>query len=142
MVQPTWQERLRAGGHRITPQRASILAAVAELEHPTPESILQHLKPSEPTLNASTVYRTLAVLQDLGLITHAHIGSGSPVYHLADTPPHIHLSCLSCGAVESLPVPAGATFAAEVESVNGFRIDPTHSAIFGVCARCRAAAGT
>lgn len=135
---PSWQDRLRAGGHRVTPQRTAILAAIETLSHPTAESIYEHVHGDEPTLNRSTVYRTLQVLQDLGLITHAHLGSGAPVYHLADDPPHVHLVCLSCQRVVSLPVTEARSFAATVERRTGFGIDATHSAIYGTCAQCRA----
>jgi len=132
----TWQEHLRAKGHRITPQRKLILAAVAQLPHPTPESILQHLRQTEPTLNLSTVYRNLTVLQESGLITHAHIGTGSAVYHLADEHAHLHLNCLNCGRLVSAAASIAADFAREVSAQTGFLIDPTHAAVYGTCADC------
>ena len=73
------------------------------LRIPTAESIHAHLVQVDPGLSLSTVYRNLTVLQELEVITHAHIGSGAPVYHLAETDPHVHLSCLRCGAVASVP---------------------------------------
>lgn len=132
----SWRDRLRSQGQRVTPQREAILQAVSELPHPTAESIHQHLQGDEPGLNLSTVYRTLAVLSELGVVAHAHIGSGPPVYHLADEPPHIHLACLSCHRVVSLPVTAAAEFAAEVTKATGFHIDPTHAAVYGHCQQC------
>lgn len=140
VTEPAWRRRLRAGGHRVTHQREAILTAITELTHPTAESIHQHLAAREPALNLSTVYRTLAVLQDLGVISHAHVGSGPPVYHLADDPPHVHLSCLDCGRVTSIPASATAEFVAAVAARTGFHCDPTHSAIYGRCADCAAAA--
>ena len=137
MTEDTWREQLRSQGHRVTPQREAILRAVGELSHPTAESIHQHLQRAEPALNLSTVYRTLAVLSDLGVVTHAHIDAGPPVYHLAGAPPHIHLSCLTCHRVLSIPAAAAGDFADAVEQATGFRIDPTHSGIYGHCEACR-----
>ena len=139
MTEQAWRARLRSGGHRITAQREAILQAIHELPHPTAESIHAHLQQAEPGLNLSTVYRNLTVLQEFDVITHAHIGTGPPVYHLADAVPHIHLSCLRCGAVASVPVATATAFAAEVADRTGFRIDPTHSSVYGVCGRCQAA---
>lgn len=136
MTEEAWRSRLRAGGHRITPQREAVLQAVHDLPHPTAESIHAHLVRSEPGLSLSTVYRNLAVLQELDVITHAHIGSGAPVYHLSGTAPHVHLSCLRCGAVASVPATSAEAFATEVAVETGFRIDATHSAVYGICARC------
>lgn len=140
MAEEAWRSRLRAEGHRVTPQREAVLQAIHELPHPTAESIHAHLQQAEPGLSLSTVYRNLTVLQDLDVITHAHLGSGPPVYHLAATAPHIHLSCLRCGTVASVDVAAAGAFAARVLAETGFRIDPTHSAIHGICARCAAEA--
>lgn len=136
MTGESWRDRLRAEGHRVTPQREAILQAVSELSHPTAESVHHHLQRAEPALNLSTVYRTLAVLSDLGVVTHAHIGAGPPVYHLADEPPHIHLSCLSCHRVFSIPVTVAAGFADTVQQETGFTVDPTHAAVYGRCADC------
>lgn len=136
MTDEAWRDELRSRGHRVTPQREAVLRAVRDLPHPTAESVHARLARTEPGLSLSTVYRTLAVLQDLGVVVHSHIGAGPPVYHLAEDPPHVHLSCLTCGEVTSVPVDAAAGFADEVGARTGFRLDPTHSAVYGICAGC------
>lgn len=113
--------------------------AVAELPHASAESVHAHLRGTDPDLSLSTVYRTLAVLQDLGVIVHTHLG-GASVYHLAGADPHIHLSCLSCDRVTSVGIDAAADFSQEVVSRTGFRVDPTHSAVHGLCSECAARA--
>ncbi len=115
-----------------------MLEAVRGQSHPTAESIHESLQASDPGLSLSTVYRNLTVLQEAGVITHAHFGSGPPVYHLAGTSPHIHLSCLDCGSVTSVETSAADGFAEAVDAESGFRIDPTHSAVYGLCATCAA----
>ena len=72
MVQ-TWDDRLRAGGYRVTPQRQLVLEAVARLEHATPEEIYGEVRQTARGINVSTVYRTLELLEQLGLVQHTHI---------------------------------------------------------------------
>ncbi|MFM7212713.1 MAG: Fur family transcriptional regulator, partial [Actinomycetota bacterium] len=74
MTTAAWDERLRAQGYRITPQRQLVLEAVTRLGHGTPEEILAEVQRQATGVNLSTVYRTLDVLEEVGLVTHAHIG--------------------------------------------------------------------
>ena len=98
-----WEHRLRDHGFRITPQRQLVLEAVEHLRHGTPEEILVEVQRTATGVNLSTIYRTLEVLEDVGLVTHAHIGHGPPTYHAVDEHVHIHLVCDRCGAVQSVP---------------------------------------
>lgn len=130
-------QRLQDHGYRLTAQRRLVLDAVQDLPHATPESILARVRTVEPHVNLSTVYRVLAVLQEVGLVTHSHIGTGSPAYHMADAAPHVHLTCIGCGTVSSVPISVGDRFAADVEeAAQGFKVDVRHAAIYGQCARC------
>ena len=74
----------RAQGYRLTPQRQLVLEAVAALGHATPDEICAEVRKTARGVNISTVYRTLELLEELGLVTHAHLGHGAPTYHLAD----------------------------------------------------------
>src|SRR5271170_2461271 len=98
MVQ-TWDDTLRAGGYRVTPQRQLVLEAVARLEHATPEEICAAVRQTARGVNVSTVYRTLELLEQLGLVKHTHLGHGAPRYHLAAEAQHVHLVCRECGRV-------------------------------------------
>ncbi|MCP4744212.1 MAG: transcriptional repressor, partial [Actinomycetales bacterium] len=69
-----WEQRLRDNGFRITPQRQLVLQAVEDLRHGTPEEILAEVQHTASGVNLSTIYRTLEVLESVGLVTHAHIG--------------------------------------------------------------------
>ena len=86
-----WEHRLRRGGYRITPQRQLVLESVQRLGHGTPEEILAEVQRTATGVNLSTVYRNLEVLEEVGLVTHAHIGHGAPTYHSVDDHVHIHL---------------------------------------------------
>src|SRR3954447_18469822 len=97
-------ERLRAHGLPLTASRQRVLEAVGALEHATPEAIGARLReaagPGGAAPDTSTVYRTLEVLERLGLVWHTHLGKGAPVYHAAEHP-HLHVVCQSCGAIGS-----------------------------------------
>ncbi|MEK9663225.1 MAG: Fur family transcriptional regulator [Candidatus Nanopelagicales bacterium] len=134
---PDWEERLRSQGYRVTQQRADVLQAVIDLGHGTPEEILARVQVDSPRVNLSTIYRTLEVLEQVGLVTHAHLGHGSPTYHSVDDDLHIHLVCRSCGAIESAPAIIAEPFCAALEHDHGFSTDLGHMAIHGLCHACR-----
>ncbi|GAA3051019.1 hypothetical protein GCM10020000_35180 [Streptomyces olivoverticillatus] len=73
-----WQSDLRRRGYRLTPQRQLVLEAVDRLEHATPDDILTEVRKTAGGVNISTVYRTLELLEELGLVSHAHLGHGAP----------------------------------------------------------------
>ena len=78
-----WDEQLRARGYRVTPQRQLVLEAVARLDHATPEEIGAQVQQTARGVNISTIYRTLELLEQIGMVTHTHLGHGAPIYHLA-----------------------------------------------------------
>ena len=78
-----WDEQLRARGYRVTPQRQLVLEAVARLDHATPEEIGAQVQQTARGVNISTIYRTLELLEQIGMVTHTHLGHGAPTYHLA-----------------------------------------------------------
>jgi len=138
----TWQDRLRSQGYRLTPQRQLVLAAVEELGHSTPEDVLKHVQERASGVNASTVYRTLDVLERTGLVKHTHLGHGAPTYHPATTPAHVHLVCRDCSGVQEVEPAAVATLVRVLEEQRGFETDVHHLTVFGRCATCRTGAPT
>lgn len=130
-------QHLHARGYRVTPQRTLVLAAVNDLGHATPEEILVRVQTESPKVNLSTVYRTLEVLEDVGLVTHAHLGHGSPTYHSVDDDVHIHLACRRCNGIESIPAGVARDFFDVLDRERGFSTDVGHMAIHGVCRTCR-----
>jgi Fur family ferric uptake transcriptional regulator len=138
-------ERLRSRGLRLTPQRERVLAAVGALEHATPEAIVARLRgdaaPDATAPDTSTVYRTLELLERLGLVWHTHLGKGAPVYHAAEHP-HLHVVCASCGAIASAPPGLLDAAAERLAADIGFTVDVGHVALSGTCAACRERAGS
>ena len=134
----SWQEELRAKGYRVTPQRQLVLEAVTNLEHATPEEICTEVQRTARGVNISTVYRTLELLEELGLVKHAHLGHGPPNYHLAAEAEHIHLVCRGCHDVEDVDPRAAAGLADVLERDFGFETDVHHLTVYGRCKDCRA----
>jgi len=129
-----WAEVLRGRGRRLTTQRVRVLEAVADLVHATPEAVA-----GLADVDLSTVYRTLDLLEGLGLVTHAHLGSGSPSYHLASEQPHLHLVCRGCGHVQEVLPDVVAPLVDRLDAERGFAVDVAHMAVTGWCSGCRSA---
>ena len=134
-----WREMLRDKGYRLTPQRELVLAAVNELGHATPEQVCAKVQETASGINISTVYRTLELLEELGLIRHAHLGHGAPSYHPAGHQHHLHLVCRDCGAVSQVGVDVAGPLTTAVREAEGFEVDLEHFAIYGRCRTCLAA---
>jgi Fur family transcriptional regulator, ferric uptake regulator len=135
----TWDDTLRASGYRVTPQRQLVLEAVTKLEHATPEEIYAEVKQTAVGVNVSTVYRTLELLEQIGLVTHTHLGHGAHRYHLAADAQHIHLVCRACGGITEPEPAAVGSLVSTLEAQYGFETDVGHLTVFGTCARCRTA---
>lgn len=133
-----WVADLRARGYRLTPQRQLVLEAVASLGHATPEDIVTAVRRTATGVNISTVYRTLELLEELGLVTHTHLGHGPPTYHAATDDDHVHLVCRVCGTVaETSPTLVDGVVRTLLDT-EGFVADVGHLAIFGTCRSCAA----
>ncbi|MBK5307561.1 MAG: transcriptional repressor [Frankiaceae bacterium] len=131
-----WQAQLRARGYRLTPQRQLVLAAVGELGHATPEEIATAVQQTATSVNISTVYRTLELLEELGLLQHTHMGHGAPTYSIPTDDDHVHLVCRDCGGVQEVDSSLLADVVGRLSSERGFTVDVGHFAVFGRCAAC------
>lgn len=131
-----WREALRAKGYRLTPQRELILGAVDELGHATPDEVLAHVQQHASTVNSSTVYRTLEVLEELGLVRHAHLSDRAPTYHSTRGEEHFHLVCRHCRRVTSVPAQEANGFLATLSQEYDFTPDVGHLTVFGRCHDC------
>ena len=125
---------LRASGHRVTKQRTSVLSAVAALGHATPEAV--HAEVAE-VADLSTVYRTLDLLEEIGLLQHTHLGHGSPTWSVAEDVQHVHLVCNTCGAVQEVDADAVAELSSQLLLSKGFELCLGHTTLSGTCAKCR-----
>lgn len=130
-------DQLRRRGVRVTAARRAVLEALADLgSHVTAEDLHQRVARRHPSVNPSSVYRTMDLLARLGVVTHVHLGHGPAQYHLADDE-HAHLVCETCGAVVEIGPELSEPFARAVADRLGFELDLGHFALTGRCRRCR-----
>lgn len=142
MPEDTLARELHDRGMRLTPQRELVLRAVREMVHSTPEQIADRVRGQGASMSLTTVYRALDLLESLGLVRHAHIGPGPSTYHAAEDTDHVHTRCQRCGEVGSMPVALLDDVAAALLRERGFRLDPNHVALSGLCAACGSAPAT
>jgi Fur family ferric uptake transcriptional regulator len=128
---PDLAARLRARGLRMTSQRERILQAVRELGHATPERI----NDAVDDVDLTTVYRTLELLEDLGIVRHAHLGHGAPAYRPAEDD-HVHVVCHVCGSIVDVPSDLVDTLEDRLRAEQGFTLDRGHFTVFGRCRDC------
>jgi Fur family ferric uptake transcriptional regulator len=128
-----WREQLREKGYRLTPQRELILEAVERLGHATPDEVLAEVRTHSTAVNASTVYRTLEVLEELELIRHAHLSDRAPTYHSTNDHEHFHLVCRECHKVISVDPGVLTPVTERLAADHGFTIDVGHLTVFGTC---------
>ncbi|MDN5919401.1 MAG: transcriptional repressor [Pseudonocardia sp.] len=119
----------------MTPQRQLVLDAVCDLGHATPEQVCTKVQAVAPAVNITTVYRTLDLLEQLGVVQHAHLGHGAPTYSQHEHR-HVHLVCHACGKVDEAPTELLSAVSERILAENGFRLDATHVALSGTCADC------
>lgn len=131
--------QLRARGGRITATRRAIievLLAGGQHRHLSAEDVATEVRARLPDVAESTIYRTLGALEDLGLITHVHLGHGPSTYHLAEEG-HRHLICRHCQTIIEVPFQEFADLSQRLESHYGFSISGEHFALVGECQACR-----
>jgi Fur family ferric uptake transcriptional regulator len=133
----SWDEELRSRGYRVTPQRQLVLEAVASLNHATPEEIAARVQQTAKGVNISTIYRTLELLDSLGLVAHTHLNHGAPTYHLATEAGHVHLVCQDCGKIDQATPEAIAPLTDALDARHGFEVNVSHLTVFGRCQDCR-----
>lgn len=133
-----WQNRLREKGYRLTPQRELVLRAVETLGHATPDEILTEIHKESTAVNVSTIYRSLELLEELGLVRHAHLGDHATTYHSTALPEHVHLVCRGCQRVIDAEPSEFAALSSSLRDAHGFEPDIGHLTVFGLCADCRA----
>ena len=135
------RDHLHRAGMRWTPQRRLLMEVLEDTDgHITGSELVERLREVDPDTTPSTVYRTLRVLEDIGVVQHAHGRDGREEFHVRPAEAHGHLHCSSCGqSWEISGNDAAATIRAFRDDL-GFAIDLSHLSIGGTCARCQAAA--
>jgi Fur family ferric uptake transcriptional regulator len=121
----------------MTPQRRAIVAEVMKTRgHISPTSLARKVQGDMPGVNASTIYRTLTLLEEAGVLAHAHLEGGAE-YHRAEDAGHVHLTCSRCGAEDDLSLTEAEALQKLIRKHSRFAPDLTHFAISGSCAKCQ-----
>jgi Fur family ferric uptake transcriptional regulator len=130
-------KKLTDEGYRLTPQRLMIVSAIENSDgHVSAEEIYAQVVAKYPHVNISTVYRTLELLKELGLVTETDFGEGRVRYHPAEKGHHHHLVCTECGAIIDLDESSLSSLKAMLLREYKFSANLKHLAIFGRCAKC------
>lgn len=128
---------LRQNGYKVTPQRLAVYEALANTkQHPSAEMLFGTLQPKYPSMSFATVYKTVEILNKLGLIQIINTGEDSFRYD-ADISEHSHVQCTVCGHVDDVPALNDRSLVVKVEEASGYSIDKHQFYFFGVCEKCR-----
>ncbi|MCB0211420.1 MAG: transcriptional repressor [Anaerolineae bacterium] len=137
-VQSALLNDLKERGLRVTPQRAIILEAIEGLSgHITAEDIFSVVKEVNSYISLATVYRTLELLKELGLITESNMGTSTTHYALKTHGTHHHSVCRVCGKTMDLPNSMFEPMVERLQSEFDFVADANHMVIMGWCECCR-----
>ena len=129
---------LRRAGCRPTAQRLLVLQALGGGDHVSAEEILAHARARYPSINPSTVYRTLDALVEAGIARRTDLGSGRFFYEVARRHRHHHAVCQECGAVAHLHDRSLAPLAEALEGATGYVLTPDREVtIHGLCPDCQ-----
>jgi Fur family ferric uptake transcriptional regulator len=130
--------RLHEHGLRWTPQRRLLIEVLSRTDgHITGAELVERCRAEDPETTPSTVYRTLDVLEDVGLVRHAHGLDGREEFHVRPQREHGHLHCSVCHAAWEIGSDDVACLARELREAQGFEIDLGHLTVVGICAGCR-----
>lgn len=127
---------LRARGFRLTPRRLMVVEVLARSRgHVTGDDILCAVRERYPVTNKTTVYRTLDLLAELGIVAVTDLGMGRLEYELAEHPHH-HLICERCRARIEVDDDLLEPLRASLHGRYGFTANLDHFALFGICPDC------
>ncbi|MBL7063308.1 MAG: transcriptional repressor [Anaerolineae bacterium] len=128
----------RAAGRRLTSQRRVVLRVLEESDgHLEAEAIYLQAKARTLNISLATVYRTLAVLKEMGLVEKHCLGEDHGHYEAVRDSTHYHFICLDCGQVLEFDTPLVAQIGQELSTREGVRVTNAHLYLSGYCAQCQ-----
>lgn len=127
--------KLEARGHRVTPSRRAVIAAVLQQEgHFTVDDLLHRCRGA----GRATVFRTIRLLTELGVVCRVLLEDGSLHYRVSERGRHHHhLVCTGCGKVQDLDECSVTDLVRELSRSSGYEIDGHWLEFYGHCAGCR-----
>jgi Fur family peroxide stress response transcriptional regulator len=136
------RDTFRAAGRRLTSQRRLILEVLKESdEHLDAETLYDQAKTQDPDISLATVYRTLAVFKDMGLVEEHRLGEEHSHYEPMRDKPHYHFTCLGCGRVIEFDTALMTQIQRELSERMGVCVTAAHLFLSGYCAQCQGKAG-
>lgn len=132
-------ELLRSRGYRVTPQRLAIHRLLRERDrHLSADEVRQAVAHSLPGTSTPTIYATLDLFADLGLVRRLHAGGTTTLYD-SRTKDHHHAVCRACGRVEDVDRPEDLSRVVRAARRRGFKAEGVEVVVSGLCADCAAA---
>ncbi len=135
------KEKLREKGFKLTPQRRSILDTIMENEgkHLSTEEIYDVVKRRCPEIGLATVYRTMQIFDEVGLVYKHNFDDGRSRYEVTNNEDHQHhhLVCIKCGKVLEVEEDLLEQLENQVEQKYNFSITNHNVKFLGYCGKCR-----
>ncbi|MDQ3689926.1 MAG: transcriptional repressor [Chloroflexota bacterium] len=130
-------DQLHERGLRWTPQRRTVIEVLKGTDgHITGAELVERCRQQQASTTPSTVYRTLDVLEELGLVRHGHGADGREEFHVRPQREHGHLHCAECGTSWELDPSRAAAIEGAFRRVDGFEIEIGHVTLVGRCRSC------
>ena len=129
---------LRDKGYRLTPQRLAMLKIIAaSLGHPDAEQIYEQMQAGFPTTSLATIYKTLALLKEMGEVLELNFATVGSHYDGKKPYPHPHVICTRCGQISDFESAAVDEISREMARQTGYQITHHQLNFFGLCPRCQ-----
>jgi Fur family transcriptional regulator, ferric uptake regulator len=141
ITRPSLMKELAARGIRITSQRRLLVEIIQDSpRHLDAATLLEMAKKRVPGIDRATVYRTLAMLKDRGLIDELdlmHIEGEKHYYEAKTNRDHCHMACFRCGAIMEYTSSAFEELKKEMAQQSGFQIRVVRLEVGGFCKQCK-----
>lgn len=136
------KENLKEKGYKLTPQRRAIVDIMIDNEgnHLTAEEIYDLVKNDCPEIGLATVYRTILLLVELGIISKIDLGdncSRFELVHEEESHQHHHLICTDCGKILEVEGDLLENLESSIETKYEFQIKNHSLKFYGVCSECK-----
>src|SRR3989304_1541429 len=129
-------QALRNKGYKATPQRIAICRfALSSRAHPSVQRIYREVKKTHPTVSLATVYKTLQILKEIGLVQELSFPQEQTRFD-AYLEPHLNLICLRCGNIQDLDDLAARELLKRVAAAKRFIPVSQRFDVYGTCEKC------
>jgi len=130
-------EKLHHSGYKITPQRLEICELIlSSKDHPTADQIYQKILQKFPTISLATVYQTVHLLKELGLLQELGFADMSSRYD-PNTAPHINVICPKCGLIYDYEPKRAKELWSQIVAELRFKPIGQRLDVYKYCNKCR-----